>query len=150
MAGAPDVPMPPPTASDVVLQACQSCRNVRMTTAVVLRRNVGMVVFRRTYTIRGNLCKTCISKHFWEFEGKNILFGPWGDYFADCDAHLPHHEFIHVPRRDEQAAWLTRMSPARFGATRKACADQFGLAPEQKAPERRAVEDLTRPKWTGK
>ena len=78
MAGAPNIPMPPPTASDVAMQACQSCRNVRLTKAVVFRRNVGMIVFRRSYTIRGNLCKSCVSKHFWEFEWKNLLFGPWG------------------------------------------------------------------------
>jgi hypothetical protein len=70
--------MPPPTASDVSLQACLTCRNVRMTTAVAFRRNVGMIVFRRRYTIRGNLCKSCIKKFFWEFEWKNLLFGPWG------------------------------------------------------------------------
>lgn len=78
MAGTPNIPMPQPTASDVVMQACQACRNVRLTRAIVFRRNVGMVVFRRAYAIRGNLCKSCISKYFWEFEGKNLLFGPWG------------------------------------------------------------------------
>jgi len=78
MAGAPNVPMPPATPSDTVMQPCLACRNVRMTTGVTFRRNVGMVVFRRRYTFRGSLCKSCIKKVFWEYEWKNLLFGPWG------------------------------------------------------------------------
>jgi len=78
MAGVPNLPVPTATASDAVMQACQSCRNVRLTTSVSFRRNVGMLVFRRTYKIQGFLCKSCVRKFFWEFEWKNLLFGPWG------------------------------------------------------------------------
>jgi hypothetical protein len=57
---------------------CQLCGNMRHTKYVEFYRNVGMLIVRRTYTIRGELCRPCIHKRFWEFAGKNILLGPWG------------------------------------------------------------------------
>ena len=24
------------------------------------------------------MCKTCVDKQFWDFQAKNLLFGPWG------------------------------------------------------------------------
>jgi hypothetical protein len=57
---------------------CQICGNMRQTKYVTFYRNVGMLFARRTYTINGNLCRSCIHKRFWEFTGKNILLGPWG------------------------------------------------------------------------
>ena len=57
---------------------CQGCKSMRRTAHVSFRRNVGMLLMRRTYKIEGNLCKTCIRKHFAEFMVKNLLLGWWG------------------------------------------------------------------------
>ncbi len=57
---------------------CQACGNMRQTKYVSFQRNVGMLLARRTYTVRGDMCKACIHKRYWEFTGKNRLLGPWG------------------------------------------------------------------------
>lgn len=61
-----------------IMGRCQVCGNARPTTHVSYYRNVGMLIMRRTITMRGEMCKPCIGKLFWEFTGKNILLGPWG------------------------------------------------------------------------
>jgi hypothetical protein len=66
--------------SDVTMQRCQSCGNMRQTKFVAFYRNVGMLFRRQEYTIMGNLCKTCVHKHFWKFEVMNVLLGPWGTF----------------------------------------------------------------------
>lgn len=57
---------------------CQLCGNMRQTALVQFQRNIGMLVLRQTRTIQGYLCKTCVGKTFWKFEGLNLLLGPWG------------------------------------------------------------------------
>jgi hypothetical protein len=41
-------------------------------------RNVGMLLARRSYSIRGTMCKHCIDQKFWEFTWKNLTMGWWG------------------------------------------------------------------------
>jgi len=57
---------------------CQTCGSMRQTSPVSFTRNVGMLVVRQTKTLKGNLCKSCVIKNFWDFTVKNLLFGPWG------------------------------------------------------------------------
>lgn len=57
---------------------CQLCGNMRQTALVQFQRNIGMLVLRQTRTIHGYMCKTCVGKTFWKFEGLNLLLGPWG------------------------------------------------------------------------
>ena len=57
---------------------CQVCRNARQTTPVTFHRNVGMLVARQNIVLKGSMCKTCLKSKFWEFQGKGLLFGPWG------------------------------------------------------------------------
>jgi len=57
---------------------CQLCQQMRATRSVTFHRNVGMLVARRSYSVKGDFCKSCIHKKFWEFQGKNLLLGPWG------------------------------------------------------------------------
>jgi len=68
------------SSSDVLnaMGRCQLCHQVRVTKPVTFNRNVGMLVLRRLYSVRGEFCKTCIRSKFWEFQGKNLLLGPWG------------------------------------------------------------------------
>jgi hypothetical protein len=34
----------------------------------------------KTYSLNADLCKTCIHRRFWQFQGKNLLLGPWGTF----------------------------------------------------------------------
>jgi hypothetical protein len=57
---------------------CQLCQQMRATRSVSFHRNVGMLVARKKYSINGELCKPCIHRKIWEFQGKNLPLGPWG------------------------------------------------------------------------
>ncbi len=65
---------PPPVAHP----PCQSCGNNAPTKQVTLMQNVGVVIMRFPRTIRGRLCKACISKYFWEMTTITFFFGWWG------------------------------------------------------------------------
>jgi hypothetical protein len=72
-------PMPTMQAPNTLgLGRCQRCGNMRQTARVSFHRNVGMLFLRRTYKIEGNLCKSCVRRHFAEFMVKNLLLGWWG------------------------------------------------------------------------
>jgi hypothetical protein len=64
--------------SEVTMQHCQSCGEMRKTKFVAFYRNVGMLFRRQTYTIMGNLCEGCVHKQFWKFEALDVVLGPWG------------------------------------------------------------------------
>jgi hypothetical protein len=57
---------------------CQFCGSMRQTAPVAFHRNIGMLVARQTKSLKGNLCKTCVKKNYWDFTAKNLLLGPWG------------------------------------------------------------------------
>ena len=57
---------------------CQTCGSMRQTTRVEYHRNIGMLVARQTKKLHADMCKTCVSKHYWDFTVKNLAFGPWG------------------------------------------------------------------------
>jgi len=57
---------------------CQVCGSMRQTSQVTFHRNVGMLIARQTFKLQGSMCKTCLSKKYWEFQGKGLLLGPWG------------------------------------------------------------------------
>jgi hypothetical protein len=57
---------------------CQFCGNMRQTAPVTFHRNIGMLVARQTKSLKGNFCKTCVKKNYWDFTAKNLLLGPWG------------------------------------------------------------------------
>ncbi len=66
------------TASATQMARCGSCGNVRQVVPVTYNHNIGMLVLRRTVTLKGFLCKSCVHKHFWEYAWKNVILGPWG------------------------------------------------------------------------
>ena len=57
---------------------CQLCGSMRQTARVKFERNIGMLVLRQTRRLEAQMCKTCVDKQFWDFQAKNLLFGPWG------------------------------------------------------------------------
>lgn len=68
----------PQVASAVVTANCQVCGSIRETKYVAFHRNVGMLFQRQTYSIKRNMCRSCIHKTFWEYTFKNLLLGWWG------------------------------------------------------------------------
>ena len=57
---------------------CQLCGSMRQTAPVKFERNIGMLVLRQTRRLQARVCKTCLDKTFWNFQGLNLLLGPWG------------------------------------------------------------------------
>ena len=57
---------------------CQSCGVEAPTKYVAFYQNIGALVMRFTRTIEGNLCKSCIHRHFWKFTLVNVTLGWWG------------------------------------------------------------------------
>ena len=57
---------------------CQICGAMRQTTLVTFEHNIGMLVARQTRRLQCVMCKTCLGKKYWEFQGKGLLLGPWG------------------------------------------------------------------------
>jgi hypothetical protein len=57
---------------------CQSCGLEAPTKSVTLYQNIGMLMLRRSQTIKGNLCKPCIDSYFWRFTLVNATLGWWG------------------------------------------------------------------------
>jgi len=47
------------------MMCCQSCGVEAPTRYVEFYQNIGAVVIRFSKSIKGNLCRNCISKHFW-------------------------------------------------------------------------------------
>lgn len=69
--------MPQPSRSGYS-DMCQSCGVLAPTRHIEFYQNVGVVVLRFHKSIKGNLCKSCISKYFWKFTLIDVLFGWWG------------------------------------------------------------------------
>jgi hypothetical protein len=57
---------------------CESCGIPAPTKYVEFYENVGALVMRFHRSAKGNLCKPCINKYFWDFTGKTMLLGWWG------------------------------------------------------------------------
>jgi len=57
---------------------CQSCGLESATKDVTLHQNIGMLMLRRSQTIKGSLCKPCIDSYFWRFTLVNATLGWWG------------------------------------------------------------------------
>ena len=57
---------------------CDSCRLPNETKYVEFYENIGMVFMRSTRSVKGNLCKPCITYFFWTLTGRTMLLGWWG------------------------------------------------------------------------
>jgi hypothetical protein len=60
------------------IMPCQSCGLESPTKDVTLHQNIGLLVMRRSQTIKGSLCKPCIDSYFWRFTLVNATLGWWG------------------------------------------------------------------------
>lgn len=57
---------------------CQACGIEAPTKNVEFHQNIGALIMRFSKSIKGNLCKSCIHKHYWQFTAINLLLGWWG------------------------------------------------------------------------
>jgi hypothetical protein len=57
---------------------CQVCGKEAPTHYVEFYQNIGALILRFGKSIRGNLCKSCINKYFWEFTLVCLFLGWWG------------------------------------------------------------------------
>jgi hypothetical protein len=57
---------------------CDLCYQSEPTAYVELHHNVGMLIMRREYTTRGELCRSCLGRAFWHHTLRNLTLGWWG------------------------------------------------------------------------
>src|SRR5579871_2980684 len=57
---------------------CQGCGVEAPTRRVAFYQNIGDLVVRYSRSIKGNLWKSCIHKHFWKMTSVNMTLGWWG------------------------------------------------------------------------
>lgn len=57
---------------------CQNCGIEAPTKYVEFYQNIGALFVRFSKSIQGELCKSCIHRHFWSFTGTNLVLGWWG------------------------------------------------------------------------
>jgi len=57
---------------------CQDCGIEAPTKYVSFHQNIGALVMRFSKSVNGNLCKSCIHKHFWSMTGITFVAGWWG------------------------------------------------------------------------
>ena len=57
---------------------CQVCGASAPSTYVAFYWNIGALILRWHKHIKGDMCKSCIHKHFWEYTLINVTLGWWG------------------------------------------------------------------------
>jgi hypothetical protein len=57
---------------------CQGCGVEAPTKFLEFHQNIGALVVRFSKTYRGNLCKRCAHKYFWQASATTLFLGPWG------------------------------------------------------------------------
>lgn len=62
--------------SDAII--CQSCGIEAPCKYTEFYQNIGAFVLRFHSSVKGNLCKNCIHKHFWKTTAINATLGWWG------------------------------------------------------------------------
>ncbi len=58
--------------------SCEACGAHAPTKYIELYQNIGMLVLRSSKNVKGELCKTCINRYFWEFTLITAVVGWWG------------------------------------------------------------------------
>lgn len=57
---------------------CQACGARAETRYVEFHQNIGALIMRFSKSVRGDLCKSCIHRYFWELTSINLFLGWWG------------------------------------------------------------------------
>lgn len=83
---------------------CDNCGMKAPTRYVEFHQNIGMLVVRRSKSIKGFLCKACVSKYFREYTLVTLIFGWWGirSFFATLVI-LPNNVIRYLSSKRPQA-----------------------------------------------
>jgi hypothetical protein len=57
---------------------CQGCGLEAPTKYAEFHQNIGALIVRFGKSYKGNLCKQCIHKYFWQSSLTTLFLGPWG------------------------------------------------------------------------
>ena len=57
---------------------CHICGVEAPTKYVEFHQNIGMFIARKSKSIKGNMCKSCIHRYFWEYTLITLFVGWWG------------------------------------------------------------------------
>jgi len=68
----------PRTVGSAYASFCENCWSESPTKYVELHQNIGLLVIRLNKSVKGNLCKACIRKYFWQFTTTTFFLGWWG------------------------------------------------------------------------
>jgi hypothetical protein len=74
----PTQQMQPRTVGNAYASFCENCLSQSPTRYVELYQNIGMLIMRQHRSVKGNLCRACISKYFWQFTTTTLFLGWWG------------------------------------------------------------------------
>ncbi|HVT82761.1 MAG TPA: hypothetical protein VHM90_19140 [Phycisphaerae bacterium] len=61
-----------------IVHVCQGCGRNVPAKYCEFTQGIGMLVLRTQRGVKGNMCKQCASKYFWELTGLTLLTGWWG------------------------------------------------------------------------
>jgi hypothetical protein len=78
--GAPPPPGYDPRYAAMMPQRgqCQNCGRVAPVKHVTFMQNIGLLILRLPRTVKGYLCKRCISEYFWKMTTITFFLGWWG------------------------------------------------------------------------
>jgi len=73
-----------PTTTYKNTSYCENCGQQAQLRFVDFYQNIGAIVLRFHKRVKGNLCRDCVEKYFWEYTGTTLLLGWWGiiSFFA--------------------------------------------------------------------
>jgi hypothetical protein len=62
----------------IQIMICQACRKEAPTKFVAFYRTIGFLKWHFWKSIEGELCKSCIHKHYWQYTLVDLTLGWWG------------------------------------------------------------------------
>ncbi len=68
----------PRTVGSAYASLCENCWSESPTKYVELHQNIGLLIIRLHKSVKGNLCKACTRKYFWQFTTTTFFLGWWG------------------------------------------------------------------------
>lgn len=106
----PPISKPPKPPTSEQPHFCESCGHItNHLRDVTFNENIGMLVMRRSRTIKGHFCKNCIDYYFWLFTGRTMLFGWWGAIsFLVNIYYVLHNTFQYLLSRNLERPGYTR------------------------------------------
>jgi hypothetical protein len=94
--------------------SCQICGANKTTVLAEFSGNIGALVMRFERSIRGNMCRACLTKQFWKFTAMNLLLGWWSFFSVFL---TPMHLFVNTVVYLKCLRSLRRHEASKFNET---------------------------------